>query len=134
SGEFDQLREEFGAEGETASRRGSFTDVATSASSSQSITRRRLLQAKSDDIPSPLISPYAEEAALEKRGEWAEFLGIPGEMVNSVGTRMMLVPTGEFLMGSPQMEEGHVADEKQHPVRITRPYFLGTHPVTVGEF
>ena len=75
-----------------------------------------------------------KRAAAERRQEWAEFLGIPAEMVNSAGSRMLLIPTGEFLMGSPPTEEGRGPDEKQHPVRITRPYFLATHPVTVGEF
>jgi formylglycine-generating enzyme required for sulfatase activity len=86
------------------------------------------------DIPKALIAPFDATAAAKQRKRWASFLGIPAEVVNSVGTRMALIPTGEFLMGSPLMEEGHAPDEKQHPVRLTQPYFLATHPVTVGEF
>lgn len=105
-----------------------------SASASKSITRRRLSESLPGDIPRPLIAPFDASAAAKQRKRWASFLGIPAEVVNSVGTRMLLIPTGEFLMGSPQMEEGHSQDEKQHPVRLTQPYFLGAHPVTVGEF
>lgn len=135
--DMQDLRESFDSGEEdpsTKAGRSSFTETSRSASNEHSITRKRLMESKSSEIPSSLISPYDEAAASQKRNDWAEFLGIPAEMVNSVGSGMVLVPAGEFLMGSPQSEEGHVADEKQHPVRITHPYFLATHPVTVGEF
>ena len=37
-------------------------------------------------------------------------------------------------VGSPETESGRDADEFQHRVRITRPFFMGVCPVTVGEF
>jgi formylglycine-generating enzyme required for sulfatase activity len=122
------------AEDLTAGRAGMSEVTNPSASASKSITRRRLSESLPGDIPRPLIAPFEAAAAAKQRKRWASFLGIPAEVVNSVGTRMLLIPTGEFLMGSPQMEEGHSQDEKQHPVRLTQPYFLGAHPVTVGEF
>ncbi|MCA9067708.1 MAG: protein kinase, partial [Planctomycetaceae bacterium] len=124
------LRESFAEEAGLSTNAGqdSYTE------SDHSITRRRVRESNPADVPASLISPYDADTASAKRNEWAEFLGIPAEMVNSVGTRMVLIPAGEFLMGSPQSEEGHVADEEQHPVRITHPYFLASHPVTVGEF
>jgi formylglycine-generating enzyme required for sulfatase activity/energy-coupling factor transporter ATP-binding protein EcfA2/predicted Ser/Thr protein kinase len=52
--------------------------------------------------------------------------------VNSVGMTMVLIPAGEFLMGSPGSDNNF--DEKQHRVRITKPFWLGMHLVTVGQF
>ena len=43
---------------------------------------------------------------------------------------MVLIPSGEFTMGVPYDN----CYEKQHRVRITRPYWLGMHLVTVGQF
>jgi len=50
---------------------------------------------------------------------------------------MKFVPikAGEFLMGSPDTEKDSFDDEKpQHRVRITRPFYLGVHEVTRGQF
>jgi formylglycine-generating enzyme required for sulfatase activity len=37
-------------------------------------------------------------------------------------------------MGSPADEKGRGDNETQHQVRISRPFYLGTRPVTVGQF
>ena len=64
--------------------------------------------------------------------------GTPGEVgVNSIGMNLTLIPAGEFLMGSPQDEPGapgHQSNEAQHRVRITRPFYMGTYEVTLGQF
>jgi uncharacterized protein (TIGR02996 family) len=52
-------------------------------------------------------------------------------LVNSVGMRLAFIPAGTFLMGSPEDEGGRDPDEgPQHPVTISRPFFLGVHAVT----
>jgi formylglycine-generating enzyme required for sulfatase activity len=44
---------------------------------------------------------------------------------------MVLIPEGEFLMGSPDSEEKANVDEKPaHRVRITAPFYMGKHLVT----
>jgi formylglycine-generating enzyme required for sulfatase activity len=59
---------------------------------------------------------------------------LPRELVNSIGMRFVLVEPGTFLMGSPAGEGYHGPDEYQHEVTITRPFYLGVHPVTQGQW
>ena len=56
------------------------------------------------------------------------------EITNSIGMRLKLIPAGEFLMGSPWTEAGREDDEKQHRVRITKPFYLGVYEVTQDEY
>jgi formylglycine-generating enzyme len=70
---------------------------------------------------------------------------------NSLGMKMVRIPPSEYMMGSPKREmdwarltfrkiwrEGHKQwfhDEMpMHPVRITRPFYIGATTVTVGQF
>jgi formylglycine-generating enzyme required for sulfatase activity len=55
-------------------------------------------------------------------------------LTNSVGMTLALVPAGTFLMGSPQSEEDRREDETQHAVEISRPFYLGIHPVTQAQY
>ena len=44
---------------------------------------------------------------------------------------LVLIPAGEFLMGSPDSDHDAVGDERpRHRVRITRPFYLGKYLVT----
>jgi formylglycine-generating enzyme required for sulfatase activity len=61
----------------------------------------------------------------------------PAEKVitNSIGMKLTLIPAGEFLMGSPDSDTDAGTTEKpQHRVRITRPFYLGVHEVTQGQY
>ncbi len=59
----------------------------------------------------------------------------PATYTNSIGMRFVLIPAGEFLMGSPEGEQGASPDEKpQHKVRITKPFYLGVYEVTQREY
>jgi len=49
------------------------------------------------------------------------------------GIRLTLIPAGVFAMGSPR-DEGKDDEHPRHEVVIQRPFWLGTHPVTVGEW
>src|SRR2546425_652899 len=74
-----------------------------------------------------------------------DLIGEPKSLVNSIGMQLVLVPAGEFMMGSGESKEqiakafpiykgplaDVVADEfPRHRVRITRPFYLGQHEVT----
>ncbi|MGA7496744.1 MAG: SUMF1/EgtB/PvdO family nonheme iron enzyme [Isosphaeraceae bacterium] len=61
--------------------------------------------------------------------------GSPSLITNSLGMNFTLIKAGEFLMGSPDTDKDAEDDEKpQHRVRITRPFYLGVHEVTRGQF
>ena len=74
---------------------------------------------------------------------------MPVEITNSIGMKLVLIPPGEFMMGSPkelieeelkahgddQWYKEHLPGEgPQHRVRITRPFYLGTYLVTQEEY
>jgi serine/threonine protein kinase/formylglycine-generating enzyme required for sulfatase activity len=50
---------------------------------------------------------------------------------NSIGMKLVLFNEGSFQMGSPDGDELAGADQKpQHPVRISRPFYLGVFEIT----
>jgi formylglycine-generating enzyme required for sulfatase activity len=56
-------------------------------------------------------------------------------LVNSLGMTLVLLPAGEFLMGAPAADNAAADDERpQHRVRLSRPFYMGSHEITVGEF
>jgi formylglycine-generating enzyme required for sulfatase activity len=58
----------------------------------------------------------------------------PRAITNSLKMKLVLIPAGKFKMGSPAGEKGRNDDEHQHEVEITRPFYMGVHTVTVGQF
>jgi formylglycine-generating enzyme required for sulfatase activity len=60
---------------------------------------------------------------------------LPKEITDSSGIKLILIPAGEFLMGSPDSDEDAESFEKpQHRVRITEPFYLGLTEVTQGQY
>ncbi len=53
---------------------------------------------------------------------------------NSIGLKLVRIPAGEFIMGSPATEKGRREDEPQRRVRLTRPFELGQFEVTRGQY
>jgi len=56
------------------------------------------------------------------------------KVVNSLGMEFVLIPAGMFIMGSPIDEVHRGASEVQHPVTISRPFYMQTNEVTVDEW
>jgi len=59
----------------------------------------------------------------------------PKPIANSIGMKLVLIPAGEFLMGSPEDDKDADNGERpQHRVRITRPFYSGATEVTQGQY
>jgi formylglycine-generating enzyme required for sulfatase activity len=58
----------------------------------------------------------------------------PPQVTNSIGMKLARIPAGSFFMGSPEDEPGRLPDEVRHEVVITRPFFMGVHELTIGQF
>jgi formylglycine-generating enzyme required for sulfatase activity len=103
-----------------------------------------LIQGSSPKTPPPAVAPVNTpplavapfDAAEAKRHQeaWAKHLGVPVEVANSLGIKLVLIPPGEFTMGTPESERGPRDQKPQHRVRVTRPFRLAVHEVTVGQF
>jgi formylglycine-generating enzyme required for sulfatase activity len=48
--------------------------------------------------------------------------------------KLVLIPKGTFMMGSPASEEHHDESETQHEVTISKDYYLGVTEVTQGQY
>jgi formylglycine-generating enzyme required for sulfatase activity len=58
----------------------------------------------------------------------------PWTTTNSLGMKLQLIPKGKFLMGSLKGEEDRLDEEVAHEIEITRPFYMGKHEVTLGQF
>ena len=97
-------------------------------------------------------APFDEKKAQLHQKRWAHYLRMPVVQTNSIGMRLVLIPPGEFDMGSPQAEVTRrvkgakdmkaaqwildvlASEGPQHRVRITRPFWLGITVVTQEEY
>ena len=58
--------------------------------------------------------------------------GRPG---GGIKLRLVLIPSGEFMMGSPSSEKQRGYDESpQHRVKITKPFYMGVYEVTQAQY
>jgi formylglycine-generating enzyme required for sulfatase activity len=108
--------------------------------------------ATSSQAPGPAIAPFDERAAKQHQMLWAKYLKVPVVATNSLGMRMVLIPPGEFEMGSSQEEvirlleearqqnaptsygERVPAEAPKHRVKITKPFYLGLCEVTQEQY
>jgi formylglycine-generating enzyme required for sulfatase activity len=76
--------------------------------------------------PSKTETPKKEDVKKESEQK---------EITNSIGMKLLLVPAGDFVMGSPVTEKGRNTDEgPPRTVRITRPFHIGATAVTKDQF
>jgi serine/threonine protein kinase/formylglycine-generating enzyme required for sulfatase activity len=98
------------------------------------------------------VAPFDSAKATAYQKESAASLGVQAEYTNSLGMKLKLIPPGEFMMGETQeaadhlvrsLEQGRAGEYElfvarmsspQHQVRITQPFYVGAHEVTVGQY
>lgn len=101
------------------------------------------------DAPKPAIAPFSAEQARKHQEEWATYLKVPVEWVNSIGMKFQLIPPGEFMMGHsraenetllPQIWQAELWQEygrssyPKHRVVLTQPIYLSKFEVTQGQY
>jgi len=64
----------------------------------------------------------------------ADRAGYPIEVVNNLGIHFRFIPAGTFLMGSPEDESGRDADELQHKVKISKPFYMQVSEISPKQF
>jgi eukaryotic-like serine/threonine-protein kinase len=87
--------------------------------------------------PALAVAPFDAATARTHQEAWAKHLGVSVKMTNSVGMQFVLIPPGEFMMGSPAETielEKTSSEGPRHSVRITKPFFLGMFEVTQEEY
>ncbi len=101
------------------------------------------------EAPKPAIAPFDAKQARKHQKEWADYLGVPVEYENSIGMKFVLIPPGEFMMGSTLAEienalavvtnnvyfvEHTRSELPRHKVILTAPIYLGIHEVTQKQY
>ena len=112
----------------------------------ESIRQRMQQDAKLYDESAP-YSPRQRTApevpawakVLAEQVAYAQKAGLPAAKVLDLGNgltmKLVLIPPGEFMMGSPAGESGRKDNEgPQHRVRITKPFYMGATEVTNAQF
>lgn len=98
--------------------------------------------------PLRAVAPFDAAQARRHQEDWASSLGVPVQYTNSIGMKFVLIPPGQFLMGSlPEEIElalKHGGDDKdrnecikseapRHRVLLTKPFYLSVYEVTQGQ-
>ncbi len=86
-----------------------------------------------DGNGTPVEIAFVDDAREWLRTHASRVLGVGalgGRVTDAHGYEMVRIEAGEFLMGSPDSEEGRYEDEIQHRVLITEPFLMGTTEVT----
>lgn len=96
-----------------------------------------------DELTSPRWLPYLPELGEEQirrlQDAAADTAGLPVIFRDrlddgSPAPEMVVIPAGEFTMGSPHGEEGREEYEEPHRVRIERSFALGRYEVSFEEY
>ena len=91
-------------------------------------------QVASASAPSPFRPTVPEEAPAEGSRPQAGQVFRDTLSDGTRGPALVVIPAGEFQMGSPESEAGRGSDERRHRVKIEKTFALGQYEVTVGEF
>ncbi len=90
-------------------------------------------------------APFTAAQAQAHQAAWVESLGVPVQFTNSLGIDFVLIPPGEFEMGTTQEQldknraelEPRVPSAtgcQRHRVRLTKPFYLATVEVSQSAY
>jgi formylglycine-generating enzyme required for sulfatase activity len=93
------------------------------------------LEAQSATNTSQLGSLSPESGLSPRQIQYARDHGLAAAYVEpTTGMRFVLIPPGEFLMGSPTSEVDRGSDETLHHVRLTQAFYLSAYEVTNAQY
>jgi len=80
----------------------------------------------------------ADHTSVSKKAPGQGLVQGPGAdseiVMKEMGYRMVYIPPGTFVMGSPEGEPGREVDEMGHQVTLTRGFYMGVTQVTQGQW
>jgi formylglycine-generating enzyme required for sulfatase activity len=82
----------------------------------------------------PAVAPFNATQAKVHQKAWANHLGVPVATTNSIGMKFVVIPPGEFMMGSPKGEPGRRDHETLHRVTLTKAFEFGVYEVTQEQY
>src|SRR5690242_17108886 len=75
--------------------------------------------------PALLRIPADADAVRNAQAEWAKALGVPQEITNSIGMKLVLIPPGQFTSGP---------NGSTSRVTLAKAYYIGITEVTLGQY
>ena len=91
--------------------------------------------------PAPAIDSSPLWNGAETIAQYARRMNLPAaktvtlaQAPDTIVMNFVLIPAGEFTMGSPVTEPERLPSETQHKVRITKPFLMQTTPVTQAQW
>jgi len=102
--------------------------------------------------PDPAVAPFDAPTARRFQESWAQSLGVPVEIANAIGMKLVFIPPGQFQMGSSKEEMERLlrearekkdgqsytaslaSEDPQHLVTIERFFYLAVAEVTQGQY
>jgi serine/threonine protein kinase len=116
-------------------RAGSPVTIAGSPTSvKQPVSPTREPQQKAAPVPAPSAPGLAAGLPAATPGPTRPGSGAPPPtLTSSIGVKLTLIPSGTFKMGS-AAGEGEADEQPSHEVRISRPFYLGIHEITQGQY
>ena len=97
--------------------------------SEQTLIAEELPPAIQSQPVAPATCPDDTPAAAES------ITALPSFFINSVGMEFVLIPEGNFTMGSPDSDaEASDWEKPTHPVTISQPFYLGKYPVMQAQW
>jgi len=82
----------------------------------------------------PSVTPPQQKGKLPKPPQPPTPVIPAKEITNSIGMKLVYIPPGKFIMGSPGGEQGRFDYEHQHEVEITKSFYMGAYEVTQEEY